>query len=85
MNTPDIPTPRACFKCRILHVPNLMQMSENNRFVSFALDSAHATFQTGLMKETIKGVFLSQRHSHERIRHEPVGGLGVSTPANFAH
>ena len=34
-------TTRARFKRRILHVPNLMQMSENNRFFSFALDSAH--------------------------------------------
>ena len=32
---------KAHFKRRILHVPNLMQMSENNRFFSFALDSAH--------------------------------------------
>ena len=32
---------KARFKRRILHVPNLMQMSENNRFSSFALDSAH--------------------------------------------
>ena len=32
---------KARFKPRILHVPNLMQMSENNRFFSFALDSAH--------------------------------------------
>ena len=32
---------KARFKRRILHVPNLMQMSENNRFFSFALDSAH--------------------------------------------
>ena len=29
------------FKRRILHVPNLMQMSKNNRIFSFALDSAH--------------------------------------------
>ena len=32
---------KARFKRRILHVPNLMQMSKNNRFVSFALDLAH--------------------------------------------
>ena len=32
---------KARFKRRILHVPNLMQMRENNRFFSFALDSAH--------------------------------------------
>ena len=32
---------KARFKRRILHVPNLMQMSENNRYFSFALDSAH--------------------------------------------
>ena len=32
---------KARFKRRILHVPNIMQMSENNRFFSFALDSAH--------------------------------------------
>ena len=32
---------KAGFKRRILHVPNLMQMSENNIFFSFALDSAH--------------------------------------------
>ena len=32
---------KARFKRRILHVPNLMQMSENNTFFSFALDSAH--------------------------------------------
>ena len=32
---------KARFKRRILHVPNLMQMSENNRFFSFAFDSAH--------------------------------------------
>ena len=32
---------KARFKRRILHVPNLMQMSENNRFFPFALDSAH--------------------------------------------
>ena len=32
---------KARFKRHLLHVPNLMQMSENNRFVSFALDSAH--------------------------------------------
>ena len=30
----------ARFKRRILHVPNLMQMRENNRFLPFALDSA---------------------------------------------
>ena len=34
----------ARFKRRTLHVPNLMQMSENNRFSSFALDSAHVKF-----------------------------------------
>ena len=34
----------ARFKRRTLHVPNLMQMSENNRFFSFALDSAHVKF-----------------------------------------
>ena len=28
-------------KPRILYVPNLMQLSENNRFFSFALDSEH--------------------------------------------
>ena len=32
---------KARFKRRILHVPNQMQMSEHNRFFSFALDSAH--------------------------------------------
>ena len=31
----------ARFKRRILHVPNLMQIRENNRFLPFALDSAH--------------------------------------------
>ena len=39
--------PRVCeahFKRRTLHVPNLMQMSENKRFISFALDSAHVKF-----------------------------------------
>ena len=35
---------KAQFKRRTLHVPNLMQMSENNRFCSFALDSAHVKF-----------------------------------------
>ena len=35
---------KARFKRRTLHVPNLMQMSENNRFFSFALDSAHEKF-----------------------------------------
>ena len=37
---------KARFKRRTLHVPNLiiMQMSENNRFFSFALDSAHVKF-----------------------------------------
>ena len=35
---------KARFKHRTLHVPNLMQMSENNRFFSFALDSAHVKF-----------------------------------------
>ena len=35
---------QARFKRRTLHVPNLMQMSENNRFFSFALDSAHVKF-----------------------------------------
>ena len=34
----------AQFKRRTSHVPNLMQMSENNRFFSFALDSAHVKF-----------------------------------------
>ena len=34
-------TTEARFKRHILHVLNLMQMSENNRFFSFALDSAH--------------------------------------------
>ena len=33
------------FKCQTFRVPNLMQMSDNNRFFSFALDS---TFETGL-------------------------------------
>ena len=32
---------KARFKRHILHVPNLMQMRENNRFFSFALDAAH--------------------------------------------
>ena len=36
--------PKARFKRRTLHVPNLMQMSENNRFFSFALDSARVKF-----------------------------------------
>ena len=31
---------KARFKCRISHVPNLMEMSEKNRFFTFALDSA---------------------------------------------
>ena len=35
---------KARFKRRTLHVPNLMQMSENNRFFSFALDSSHVKF-----------------------------------------
>ena len=35
---------QARFKRRTSHVPNLMQMSENNRFFSFALDSAHVKF-----------------------------------------
>ena len=35
---------KARFKRRTLHVPNLMQMSENNRFFPFALDSAHLKF-----------------------------------------
>ena len=35
---------KARFKRRTLHVPILMQMSENNRFFSFALDSAHVQF-----------------------------------------
>ena len=35
---------KARFKRRTLHVPNLMQMSENNRFFSFALNSAHVKF-----------------------------------------
>ena len=34
----------AQFKRRTSHVPNLMQMSENNRFFSFALGSAHVKF-----------------------------------------
>ena len=33
--------PKARFKRRILHVPNLMQMNENNRLFSFALDSVY--------------------------------------------
>ena len=36
--------PKTRFKRRTLHVPNLMQMSENNIFFSFALDSAHVKF-----------------------------------------
>ena len=35
---------KAQFKRRTSHVPNLMQMSENNGFFSFALDSAHVKF-----------------------------------------
>ena len=35
---------KALFKRRTLHVPNLMQMSENNRFFSFAVGSAHVKF-----------------------------------------
>ena len=35
---------KAQFKRRTSHVPNLMQMSENNRFFSFALGSAHVKF-----------------------------------------
>ena len=35
---------KARFKRRTLHVPNLKQMSENNRFFSIALDSAHVKF-----------------------------------------
>ena len=35
---------KARFKRRTLHVPNLMQTSENNRFFSFELDSAHVKF-----------------------------------------
>ena len=42
-NTREI-KPKARFKRRTLHVPKLMQMSENNRFFSFALDSAHVKF-----------------------------------------
>ena len=37
-------TTKARFKRRTSHVPNLMQKSENNRFFSFALDSAHVKF-----------------------------------------
>ena len=32
---------KAHFKRRVLHVLNLMQISENNRFFSFALDSTY--------------------------------------------
>ena len=35
---------KARFKRRTFYVPNLMQMSENNRFFSFALDSVHEKF-----------------------------------------
>ena len=35
---------RARFKRRTLHVPNLMQISKNNSFCSFALGSAHGKF-----------------------------------------
>ena len=35
---------RTRFKRRTLHVPNLKQMSENNRFFSFVLDSAYVKF-----------------------------------------
>ena len=39
-----IASSKARFKRRTLHLPNLMQMSENNRFFSFALGSAHVKF-----------------------------------------
>ena len=39
-----LPSIKACFKRRTFHVPNLMQMSEKNRFFLFALDSAHEKF-----------------------------------------
>ena len=35
---------KARFKRWTLHVPNLLQMSENNRFFSLALDSTHGKF-----------------------------------------
>ena len=38
------PNPKARFKRRPLHVSNLMQMSENNGFLSFPLDSVHVKF-----------------------------------------
>jgi hypothetical protein len=41
-NTIDCGTrSKARFRRRISHVPNLMQMNSNNRFCSFALNSAH--------------------------------------------
>ena len=40
--------PMARFKRRTFHVSNLMQMSENNRFFSFALDSAHEKSNSSL-------------------------------------
>ena len=43
INLPSFET-KARFKRRILHVPDLMQMSEDNRFYSFALDSAHVKY-----------------------------------------
>ena len=36
---------KARFKRRTLHVPNPVQISENNRFSSFALDSVHVNFE----------------------------------------
>ena len=42
----------ARFKSRTLHVPNLMQMSENNRFflicIRFSTCKVNPTFETGL-------------------------------------
>ena len=41
---PNLVFPKARFKRRTLHVPNLMQMRKIHCFRSFALDSAHVKF-----------------------------------------
>ena len=54
-------------KRRTLHVPNLMQMDENNRFFSFALNSTYVKFdvwngpQSQRKSNVIAIVFLKQR------------------------
>ena len=56
---------QARFKRRTLHVPNLMQISKNNSFFSFALGSAHVKFDVCTEPKTQVGMCERHKNSWE--------------------